>query len=246
MKHNLNIIGAQCLVSFAYWRFSFISYSTYFCDNRRFRHIYRVSTVRTQLHLNWVDPPPSPPTWLGDRLSSHRCTMCSRDYKHTRKVDPVVLGLAWLRPGGIPKEKMQPLGREYSCTIQKHGHIYWSDRLSVWTTPAFLVSTCKKISLEGMHFMGYKLSKTNQSVESCMVRWKTVGWPAELFIVKGAKVLCFLSSLLLLPQPSRQCLASVCHLFTLNLHCIGDACLPIHMAREISWEPKNECILVYC
>ncbi len=58
----------------------------------------------------------------------------------------------------------------------------------------------------------------------------------------GASVFCFLSSLPLLSQPPRQCLAPICHLSTLNLHCIAGAGLPIHMTREVSWDQKeDEC-----
>jgi hypothetical protein len=48
----------------------------------------------------------------------------------------------------------------------------------------------------------------------------------------------FLSSLTLLPQPPRQCLAPTCHLSTLNYHCIADASSPIHVIGEVSWEPN--------
>ncbi len=41
------------------------------------------------------------------------------------------------------------------------------------------------------------------------------------------------------PKPPRQCLDPTCNLFTLNLHCIAGAGLPIHMIGEVSWEPKR-------
>jgi hypothetical protein len=43
------------------------------------------------------------------------------------------------------------------------------------------------------------------------------------------------------PQPPRQCLApTICHLSTLNKHCIAGASLPIHMMGEVSRETKRD------
>jgi hypothetical protein len=41
------------------------------------------------------------------------------------------------------------------------------------------------------------------------------------------------------PKPQQMCLAPIWHLFTLNLHCIPSAGLPINMIVEVSWEPKR-------
>jgi hypothetical protein len=56
----------------------------------------------------------------------------------------------------------------------------------------------------------------------------------------GANVFFFLSSLPLLPQPTRQCLAPICNLSTLKKFCITDAGLPIRMIGEVLRQPKED------
>jgi hypothetical protein len=57
--------------------------------------------------------------------------------------------------------------------------------------------------------------------------------------VRRCFLFCFLSSLPILPQPPLQCLASICHFSTLNLHFMTGAGLPIRMIGEVAWDPKR-------
>jgi hypothetical protein len=58
---------------------------------------------------------------------------------------------------------------------------------------------------------------------------------------------CILFSVVLVPPPSATTAVSGSYLsssYTLNLHCIAGAGLPIHIIGEVSWEPKRRRDLV--
>jgi hypothetical protein len=48
----------------------------------------------------------------------------------------------------------------------------------------------------------------------------------------------FFLSVVFTPPPP-QCLVHICHLSTLNQHCIAGAGLSIRMIEEVSWDPKR-------